>query len=285
MVFTCPACGVRFDCGKLKPGEFYKCSCGEIIPIERITPRNPRVLYCPACGGPLQKESTTCEYCGGSVSIAEKNLDSLCPECFTRLPNRARHCFNCGARANPLKVPTDGTGCKCPRCDVELTGMRIASFNILECKTCGGLWLTEQTFVEICRDRKEHATLSKSLYQTVSHKNKDNPSQVVYLKCPECGKLMNRKSFAKRSGVIVDRCRDHGIWLDCQELEQILKFIDSGGMEHAKRLKQEEQNVRVPRAPRSYFKVSRYDQVAFAKDKTFSSPKDTILGEIADLFD
>ena len=41
--------------------------------------------------------------------------------------------------------------------------------------------------------------------------------------------FMHRRNYRKSSGVIVDECREHGTWLDPDELEQIAGFILSGG--------------------------------------------------------
>jgi len=54
--------------------------------------------------------------------------------------------------------------------------------------------------------------------------------KVAYRKCPICGDLMQRKNFGKRSGVIVDWCGEHGVWLDADELESIATFISRGGL-------------------------------------------------------
>jgi len=45
---------------------------------------------------------------------------------------------------------------------------------------------------------------------------------------------MNRNNFAKTSGVVVDICRDHGVWFDADELPAIIEFIRKGGMEKAR---------------------------------------------------
>jgi len=46
--------------------------------------------------------------------------------------------------------------------------------------------------------------------------------------------MMNRKNFAVISGVIIDLCKDHGIWFDYGELEIIMNFIARGGLQTAK---------------------------------------------------
>ena len=45
---------------------------------------------------------------------------------------------------------------------------------------------------------------------------------------------MNRSNFARASGVIIDICKQHGIWFDAGELPKIIEFIQKGGMEIAR---------------------------------------------------
>jgi Zn-finger nucleic acid-binding protein len=39
---------------------------------------------------------------------------------------------------------------------------------------------------------------------------------------------MARRNYRKKSGIIIDTCSEHGVWLDADELEQIAGFILSG---------------------------------------------------------
>jgi Zn-finger nucleic acid-binding protein len=68
--------------------------------------------------------------------------------------------------------------------------------------------------------------------------------KVVYLKCPVCGELMNRRSYGARSGVVADICKDHGIWLDGGELGRILKWAKAGGQLHDQKRKEEDEAER-----------------------------------------
>ena len=43
-----------------------------------------------------------------------------------------------------------------------------------------------------------------------------------------------RKNFGKISGVIIDRCGKHGVWLDAGELEKIQHFIADGGLDKSR---------------------------------------------------
>ena len=46
--------------------------------------------------------------------------------------------------------------------------------------------------------------------------------------------MMNRRNFAGVSGVIIDVCREDGVWLDNQELNRIVQFLETGGMDKAR---------------------------------------------------
>ena len=47
---------------------------------------------------------------------------------------------------------------------------------------------------------------------------------------------MNRFNFAKASGVVVDECRAHGVWLDNDELAKIAAYVSTGGLRHTEML-------------------------------------------------
>lgn len=62
--------------------------------------------------------------------------------------------------------------------------------------------------------------------------------QVRYIKCPECGILMNRVNFSYRSGVVMDQCREHGVWLDNGEITHLMEWKKAGGQLLAEQKKQ-----------------------------------------------
>jgi hypothetical protein len=55
---------------------------------------------------------------------------------------------------------------------------------------------------------------------------------------------MQRRNFGGSSGVVVDVCRAHGVWLDHLELEHVLAWARGGGLER-------ERERRVERARRA----------------------------------
>jgi hypothetical protein len=55
---------------------------------------------------------------------------------------------------------------------------------------------------------------------------------------------MARKNFGGTSGVIVDTCRDHGVWFDAGELPRVLDFVEAGGLAEQRRRELAELNRR-----------------------------------------
>jgi Zn-finger nucleic acid-binding protein len=41
------------------------------------------------------------------------------------------------------------------------------------------------------------------------------------LACPKCNGVMHPVNYSYSSGIIIDRCADHGIWLDRGELDKV----------------------------------------------------------------
>jgi Zn-finger nucleic acid-binding protein len=50
-----------------------------------------------------------------------------------------------------------------------------------------------------------------------------------YYPCPVCRTAMNRVNFGARSGVVVDQCPKHGMWLESGELRRLLEWRKAGG--------------------------------------------------------
>ena len=102
-----------------------------------------------------------------------------------------------------------------------------------ECPKCNGLWVPGDHF-DLLVSRAIEAHRNASPEQRLTLKPRvvgANPAsqRVSYRQCPECQGYMQRRNYQRSSGVIIDRCKEHGSWLDADELEQIAGFILSGG--------------------------------------------------------
>ena len=86
----------------------------------------------------------------------------------------------------------------------------------------------------------------KGLNRMVEDRN-GQKMKIKYVKCPVCSNIMNRINFGIRSGVIIDRCKGHGVWLDGGQLKQLLEWRKAGGkLLHDKR-EDEEKSKRAKR--------------------------------------
>jgi Zn-finger nucleic acid-binding protein len=152
------------------------------------------------------------------------NKTKKCQCCEKYINVRYMVCPLCGGQ---LEDSMHSINPLCPRCKVPLETQVHDGEQYNFCPSCKGLWLDKSAF--------RHATRESDVYKNEDTNKaylrepvRDNP---VYLPCVRCGKLMNRKNFARISGVIIDECGRHGVWLDPGELEKIRLFIADGGLE------------------------------------------------------
>ena len=150
----------------------------------------------------------------------------------------ARFCARCGVEAVREQIAEDKP-LKCPRCREDMQALRLGSTTARECAQCGGLWLDPDSLQKLANAREENAGVVSALAARVPL-NTAPPDVVRYIPCPCCDKLMNRSNFARSSGVILDVCKLHGVWLDRGELQRVLGFIESGGLTVAREREREE---------------------------------------------
>jgi Zn-finger nucleic acid-binding protein len=149
----------------------------------------------------------------------------------------SRFCARCGAEAK-RELLEEETPLKCPRCREPMQALRLGATTARECGACGGLWLDPESLQQLSDGREERAGIVSVLAARVPSVAAP-PDVVRYVPCPRCDKLMNRKNFAQSSGVVLDVCAKHGVWLDRGELERVLGFVAGGGLARARAREQE----------------------------------------------
>lgn len=150
----------------------------------------------------------------------------------------SRFCAHCGAEAVREQLQEDKP-LRCPRCREDMQALRLGSTFAHECCQCGGLWLDPDSLQKLANAREEGAGVVSVLAARVP-RSASPPDVVRYVPCPRCDKLMNRSNFARSSGVVLDVCKTHGVWLDRGELQRVLGFIESGGLALARSREREE---------------------------------------------
>jgi len=105
--------------------------------------------------------------------------------------------------------------------------------SVLECSRCAGLWISGPVFETLEEKARERQLQWKQEAGDAPPPARDNQAEPMYRPCPECKKLMNRRNYGRRSGVIVDICSEHGVWFDLGELSRILSWVRDGGLAQA----------------------------------------------------
>ena len=178
-------------------------------------------LHCQACGASVGEHDLSCPYCGSELATL------ACPQCLNMVSSRAEHCPHCGAALTAAAGAP--TALACPDCRTPLVARTVAGMELDQCGKCGGIWTEQKTFEKIAADRQERGAVMGSLPAQV--KVAATLATVHYRPCPRCAKLMNRQNYAHISGVVINICKEHGIWFERDELTQVLAFIEDGGLE------------------------------------------------------
>jgi Zn-finger nucleic acid-binding protein len=168
---------------------------------------------CNNCSAPLPANSIICDYCGTRNDTDLKGVHKY----TVQQPDSKRICPRCNISMKTIDMKIEGKFLieRCPDC----LGL---FFDINELETL--LKASVKNVYDIQRHKINE--LNKSL--------KNNDYTASYIKCPVCSKLMRRVNFGAKSGVIIDKCSEHGIWLDGGELRHLLEWVKAGGQILAK---------------------------------------------------
>lgn len=142
-----------------------------------------------------------------------------------------RDCARCGS----MPLPPAGPPPSCPACREPLSARALGKAILAACGRCEGIWAETASFKSICADHESQAAyLGEGSLLRGPAAADPLSSPIQYRPCPVCGELMNRFNFAGCSGVILDACKAHGVWLDADELRRIVAFIRGGGLDMAR---------------------------------------------------
>ncbi len=255
LLVACPSCKRQYDASGADPGDRFRCLCGESLTVPQPNSHEAAVVRCSSCGATRQGASASCGHCGSDFTLHERDLHTICPTCATRVSDRATYCHHCATRLEPQGRAGESTAKTCPACGdghhVTSRDFGLAGLSILECPACAGLWLSHDAFRHLVERAEASPTTSKVHAMAAERARatkadsitRVRPQQPFYRSCLECGKLMQRRNYDEKSGVLIDVCGGHGVWFDNDELAAILKWIRQGrsrlAREHADELRRE----------------------------------------------
>lgn len=219
---------------------------------------------CKNCSAPLDK--IFCSYCGARNDV---DLDGFKP--LNTRPLQSRPCPVCHDDMRTIDV-----GKKVP-------------FFIERCDSCYGLFFDKNELEEMIETSVKGGKNVDIGLLTELVENPRYVDVIVYRRCPVCKKHMQRKNYGRRSGVVMDVCADHGIWLDPGELRQIMEWVGAGGLTRAHQLKRERQERIVHQrhtrdTPRRYNMPSRRNSHPSHRDRSDRFSAYSLLDDLIDLF-
>lgn len=235
LLLACPKCARQYDVTHLAPRSHVRCVCDERFEVSWRRPFSVAPLECGRCAAPIESTDQECGHCGAALSERDRRLAALCPSCFSRIESDSRHCRACGVGIQPQALPPIPDGRSCPRCSGGLRIRMLEQGSVIECEDCEGLWIENRTFLRICKEARASAA-PRSEPRLASPAPASSEEAMRYIPCLSCGELMFRRQFTdggRPSRVVVDRCRDHGTWLDRDELERVLSFLARSMETHA----------------------------------------------------
>lgn len=182
------------------------------------------VIRCSSCGANVGEQDVQCPYCRSQLASV------ACPSCFGMVSLRDRYCAHCGSQVE-VREQAEGSDLHCPGCSEKLMNTPVGGLDLLQCPRCAGIWLAKARFEALAKAREGR---NLALPGTEVPAAPAKVEAVRYRKCPVCTQVMNRVNYARISGVILDSCREHGLWFDRDELRRVLAFVDAGGLEKSR---------------------------------------------------
>jgi Zn-finger nucleic acid-binding protein len=163
-------------------------------------------MQCTQCGGRLEGTMTFCPFCGVRPEVDLQQI----------------HFRDLG----------EDTMMACPQCETPLGVIEFDSepkLRIERCKGCHGMFFNPGE-IEAMLEARTHPLVwldEEQLNQI--EEDFQGPRDIFYRKCPTCAERMTHVNFGGRSGVILDRCGQHGYWMEGSRLLRLGEWWRAGG--------------------------------------------------------
>ncbi len=173
-------------------------------------------MNCSYCGAPLPVSGLVCSYCGQRNAINMRNVDAVV--------GTGESTVNC-----PVCTETE-----LKRMDVGLRGRVV----IHHCGKCDGIFLSQHdldTAIDAKHKQINHIDPKLLRFVLDNPRHERQTRKRFYIHCPVCKNMMQQMNYRAVSGVVIDRCREHGVWLDGGELQQLFEWKGAGGIVKAEK--------------------------------------------------
>jgi Zn-finger nucleic acid-binding protein len=213
----------------------------------------------------LETDDVICLGCGRSIQ-AGAGLPCECPP-PTVAPRSLSQPSSGHYRSSP------GTA-SCPRCNGRLVEQELHDTVLLDCVQCGGLFVPKLTIDALGEPANRDLRMAFP-----RRSRRPEPTQVAYLSCPACA--------GRVSGVIVDVCKNDGVWFDQGEVDAVIDFVEEGGLDRARKretadIEREKEQLRAER--RANREAGERAGMWRRRDVEMSPGERLLLGKLSDWF-
>ena len=163
-------------------------------------------MKCLECGGRLEGPMTFCPFCGVRPDVDLRQI----------------HFRDLGVME----------ALSCPQCTTDLHTLEFdfqPPLRIERCHFCTGLFFNPGELEVLLEGQTNSVIWFDSLQLNQIATDWERPREVAYRKCPVCTHRMNHVNFGGRSGVVVDHCAAHGLWLEGGHLRRLTEWWRAGG--------------------------------------------------------
>ena len=163
-------------------------------------------MKCKFCSAPLPTQGLICNYCKKLNPLNQKVID------------------------DPIESMVSKSKHICPLCNISLESITIKILSLEYCSKCDGVLVEEEEFEKLIEYKVNPMNQFNPHYlRFIQDHPRDNRKKSQFQNCPVCNEQMNVINYKNCSGVILDVCEEHGIWLDGGELRQIMDWYEVGG--------------------------------------------------------
>ena len=124
----------------------------------------------------------------------------------------------------------------CPRCRLPLRSVDYEGVSTDMCDSCWGFWLDTGELEEVI-DRHGLVFSEKEKATILDLRGASEAGPTAPAPCPRCSHIMKRIHFDELIHLVIDRCDDHGVWLDTGEIKKVQALAEKSEAVHRLLLK------------------------------------------------
>ena len=208
-----------------------------------------------------------------------------CQWCTAPLPPGAALCRYCGRRndvdlqgIHEFTVAEPASPRICPACEVPMQTLDLrlgGTFYVERCERCLSLFF-DPNEIETLLEKSASSVfqIDRVRLEEITRGRREPPSQTRYYRCPVCRTAMNRVNFGARSGVVIDQCPRHGMWLEGGELRRLLEWKKAGGqiLDQRRKVERLEEELKVERRRARGASLARAQGAELVPEAPFGAP-------------